>query len=186
MELCLDFINIIILAFALGFDAFAVSVAVGIKLGQIDRWTVFRLSWHFGFAQFGMPIIGWIAGEYLSGVIGSYAKILAAIVLCIIGGHLIYEQFKKEEQRWPGDPTRGLSLLILMFATSIDALAAGFTLGLVGIQILYPTLIIGFVAATMTIFGLAFGQVLGLKFSRSAAFTGGLILIGLGIRTALF
>ena len=182
----MDFVNIIILAFALAFDAFAVAVAVGIKLGKIDRWTVFRLSWHFGFAQFAMPIVGWLAGEYLSGLIGGYAKILAGLILAGIGIRLIYEQFKPEEAQWKGDPTRGASLLVLMFATSIDALAAGLTLGLVGISILYPTLIIGAVAASMTILGLIFGRALGLKFSKNAAIFGGLILIGLAVKTVFF
>lgn len=159
---------------------------MGIKLGKIDKWTVFRLSWHFGFAQFGMPIVGWLAGEYLSGVIGSYAKIVAGIILAIIGIRLIYEQFNEEEKRWQGDPTRGASLLVLMFATSIDALAAGFSLGLVGVSILYPTLIIGVVAASMTILGLVFGRTLGLKFSKSAAVIGGVILVGLAVKTAFF
>lgn len=179
-------INVFILAFALAFDAFAVAVAVGIKLGKIEPWTVFRLSWHFGFAQFGMPIVGWLAGEYFSGVIGSYAKIMAGIILAGIGIRLIYEQFNEEEKRWQGDPTRGASLLVLMFATSIDALAAGFSLGLVGISILYPTLIIGVVAASMTILGLIFGRALGLKFSKSAAVIGGVILVGLAVKTAFF
>ena len=159
---------------------------MGIKLGKIDKWTVFRLSWHFGFAQFGMPIVGWLAGEYISGVIGSYAKIVAGIILAIIGIRLIYEQFNEEEKRWQGDPTRGASLLVLMFATSIDALAAGLSLGLVGVSILYPTLIIGVVAASMTILGLVFGRTLGLKFSKSAAVIGGAILVGLAVKTAFF
>lgn len=171
------------LAFALAFDAFAVAIAVGIRLGVLERWTVFRLSFHFGFAQFGMPIIGWIAGEYLSGVVGEYAKWIAAIILAILGGRLIWEQFKSEAERWKGDPTRGMSLLILMFATSIDALAAGLTLGLVGVHILYPTLIIGVVAVSMTVLGLVFGKTLGLKFGKTAGVVGGLILIGLAVKT---
>ena len=175
----------ILLAFALAFDAFAVAIAVGIKMGRLDRWAIFRLSWHFGFAQFGMPILGWMAGEYLSGMVGSYARWMAAAVLVVIGARLIWEQFDVDGRQWKGDPTRGVSLLILMFATSIDALAAGFTLGLVGIHILYPTLIIGIVAASMTILGLVFGRAVGLKFSRQAGVFGGLILIGLAIKTVL-
>ena len=175
----------ILLAFALAFDAFAVAIAVGIKLGKLDRWCIFRLSWHFGFAQFGMPILGWMAGEYLSGMVGSYARWMAAAVLAVIGIRLIWEQFDPDGRQWKGDPTRGASLLILMFATSIDALAAGFTLGLVGTQILYPTIIIGVVAASMTVLGLVFGRAVGLKFSRQAGVFGGLILIGLAIKTLL-
>lgn len=177
--------NIFALAFALAFDAFAVAIAIGIRFGKLEKWTIFRLSFHFGFAQFGMPIIGWMAGDYLVGSIGIYAKIIAAIILAVLGGRLIWEQFKSDESVWHGDPTRGASLLVLMFATSVDALAAGFTLALVGVEILYPTIIIGVVAALMTIIGLVFGRKLGLKFGKTAGIIGGLILIGLAVKTML-
>ncbi len=181
----MDFVNIFVLAFALAFDAFAVAIAVGIRLGKLEKWTIFRLSFHFGFAQFGMPIIGWMAGDYIAGSFGIYAKIIAAVILAILGGRLIWEQFKPAEESWKGDPTRGASLLVLMFATSIDALAAGFTLALVGVEILYPTLIIGVVAASMTILGLVFGRTLGMRLGKTAGIIGGLILIGLAIQTLL-
>jgi manganese efflux pump family protein len=178
----IDLVNVIALAFALAFDAFGVSVAVGITLGQIDRWTVFRLSWHFGFMQFGMPIVGWLAGSYLATWVGSFGSWLAAAVLFVIGARLIWEQREPEKRKWHGDPSRGASLIILMFATSIDALAAGLSLALVGVQILYPSIIIGIVAAVMSVVGLAFGHMLGLRFSRLAGVLGGLILIALAIK----
>ena len=181
----MDIFNVFALAFALAFDAFAVAIAVGIRLGFLEKWTIFRLSFHFGFAQFGMPIIGYLAGEYIFEVVGSYANWLAALILVILGLRLIWEQFKDEEQKWDGDPTRGMSLLVLMFATSIDALAAGLTLALVGVEILYPTLIIGVVAASMTILGLVFGRTLGMKFGKTAGVIGGLILIGLAVKTVI-
>jgi len=181
----MDIVHVVTLAFALAFDAFGVAIAVGIQLGTLDRWTVFRLSFHFGFAQFGMPIIGWLVGEYIYGQIGALGNWVAGLVLLIIGAHLIWEQFNPEKRKWQGDPTRGLSLIILMLATSIDALAAGFTLALVGTGILLPTIIIGIVAAVMTIVGLIFGQALGLKFSRVAGVFGGIILIVLAVRAVL-
>lgn len=177
--------NIILLAFALAFDAFAVAVAVGIKLGKLDRWTVFRLSFHFGFAQFGMPIIGFQIGGPVFDLVGPFANWLAAIVLAVIGGRLIWEQLHTEDNRWKGDPTRGASLLVLMFATSIDALAAGFSLALIGVEILLPTLTIGIVAAAMTILGLVFGRAVGLRFSRAAGIVGGLILFALAIKAVV-
>ena len=155
-------------------------------MGKLDRWTVFRLSFHFGFAQFGMPIVGYLIGEYVSGIFGAYAKLAAALILAGIGVNLIWEQFKEDDKKWKGDPTRGASLLFLMFATSIDALAAGFSLGLVEIEILMPTIIIGIVAATMTILGLIFGKAVGIRFSQSAGIVGGLILIALAVKTAFF
>lgn len=171
------------LAFALGFDAFAVGIAVGIKLGRLDRWTVFRLSFHFGFAQFGMPLIGFRAGEYLNLVIGPWGQWLAAIILFGIGTHIIWQQFFPDKIKFTGDPTRGASLLMLMFATSVDALAAGLSLALIGVDILKPAMTIGVVAAAMTIVGLVFGRLLGLRFSRVAGIIGGLLLIGLAVKT---
>ena len=181
----MDIVHIVTLAFALAFDAFGVAIAVGIQLGVLDRWTVFRLSFHFGFAQFGMPIIGWLVGGYVSGKIGTLGNWLAGLVLLVIGVRLIWEQFNPEKRKWKGDPTRGLSLIVLMLATSIDALAAGFTLALIGTGILLPTVVIGIVAAVMTIVGLVFGRVLGLKSSRVAGVFGGIILIVLAVRAVL-
>ncbi len=181
-----DFFNVIVLAFALAFDAFGVAIAVGITLGILEKWAVFRLSFHFGFAQFGMPIIGWLAGGYIVGVVGSLAGWLAGIVLFVIGARLIWEQKDPQARQWKGDPTRGASLLLLMLATSIDALAAGLSLALTGTEILYPTLIIGFVAASMTTLGLVFGRVFGLRFGRVAGVIGGVILIALAVKTAIF
>lgn len=177
--------DIVALAFALAFDAFAVAVAVGIKLGNIDRWTIFRLSWHFGFAQFGMPLLGWYAGEYINRLVGSLGNWIAGAVLLVIGVRLIWEQLNPEERHWKGDPTRGASLIVLMLATSIDALAAGLSLAFIGVQILNPALVIGVVAAGMTVVGLAFGRLVGLKFSRTAGVIGGLILIGLAVKAVL-
>jgi manganese efflux pump family protein len=173
------------LAFALGFDAFAVGIAAGVKLGKLDRWTVFRLSFHFGFAQFGMPIVGFTAGEYLFKVIGHWGDWIAALILFGIGAHIIWQQIFPDKLQFKGDPTRGASLLMLMFATSVDALAAGISLALIGVDIVRPSILIGVVAAGMTIIGLVFGRLLGIRFSRVAGFIGGLLLIGLAIKTAM-
>ena len=178
-------LHIIALAFALAIDAFAVAIAVGIRLGRLENWSVFRLSFHFGFAQFGMPLLGWRAGEFIYSYIGSAGAWVAAIILAVIGGRLIWEQFGDDDRQWQGDPTRGASLLALMFATSVDALGVGLSLALTGTDILYPALVIGVIAAAMTILGLVFGKAVGLRFSKAAGIFGGLVLIGLAIKTAL-
>lgn len=180
----MTFIHVIALAFALAFDAFAVAIAVGIRLGKLENWSVFRLSFHFGFAQFGMPLLGWRAGEVIYAYVGSAGSWVAAAILTAIGVRLIWEQFGDDDRQWKGDPTRGASLLALMFATSIDALGAGLSLALTGTDILYPALVIGVVAATMTVLGLVFGQAIGMKFSRAAGVFGGLVLVGLAVKTA--
>ncbi len=135
--------------------------------------------------QFGMPIVGWLAGNYLAGWVGSFGVWVAAVVLFTIGARLIWEQKDPGRRHWHGDPTRGASLIVLMLATSIDALAAGFSLAMVGVQILAPSLVIGAVAAVMTIMGLVFGRVVGGSLGRVAGVIGGLILIGLAVKAVL-
>ncbi len=176
-------INVLALAFALAFDAFAVAVAVGIRLGKMDRWTIFRLSFHFGFAQFGMPLIGWRAGEVVARYLEPLDHWVAGIILFGIGAKLFWEQIRPETRKWEGDPTRGLSLLVLMLATSVDALAAGLSLALSGTDVLGPAFVIGVVAAGMTTVGLVFGRLFSLRFSRAAGIVGALMLIGLAVMT---
>ena len=173
------------LAFALGFDALAVGIAAGLKLGKLDPWAIFRLSFHFGFAQFGMPLVGFFAGEYLHDLIGHAGEWVAALILFGIGAHIVWQQFFPDKIQFRGDPTRGASLLALMFATSVDALAAGISLALQGVAIFKPAVTIGIVAAVMTICGLVFGRFLGIRFSRVAGLIAGILLIGLAVKTVL-
>lgn len=126
-----------------------------------------------------------MAGEAIARAIGSWGQWIAAAILFVIGARLIWEQYKGADHQWRGDPTRGSSLIVLMFATSIDALAAGLSLALVGAEILYPAIIIGVVCAVLSGAGLWFGHAVGLKFSRGAAIFGGFILIALAAKTAL-
>jgi putative Mn2+ efflux pump MntP len=72
--------------------------------------------------------------------------------------------------------------VLLSVATSIDALATGLSLAFLGTGIVYPSLIIGIVAAVFTAAGLALGRTLGLRWRGRVALTGGLILIGIGVK----
>lgn len=80
------------------------------------------------------------------------------------------------------DPTRGLTLLMLSVATSIDALAVGLTLGVLEAGIWLPVLIIGVVTAGLTTLGMLLGSRIGARFGRWAEFFGGLVLIGIGVK----
>ncbi len=164
-------------------DALAVAIATGIVLGKVSGRQTFRLSWHFGLFQFLMPVIGWLAGLSVEEHLAGYGPWLAFGLLGFIGGKMIREALRgSEAERAVSDPTRGVSLVLLSLATSMDALAAGLSLGVLRIRIWYPAVVIGIVAGLLTAIGMHVGAPLGNRFGRKMEVLGGLVLIGIGFK----
>ncbi len=175
--------NIIGIAVGLAMDAFAVSIAAGLTIRHLTGRHVFRLAWHFGFFQFMMPILGWLAGTTVSSYISAYDHWVAFGLLIFIGGKMLREAFSSTEARPKGgDPTRGLMLVTLSVATSIDALAVGLSLAFLRVSIWIPSVVIGLVAGALTTVGILFGSRLGGRWQRGAEMVGGVILILIGLR----
>jgi putative Mn2+ efflux pump MntP len=162
-------------------DAFAVSVAACVRVTRVDAGHVCRLAFSFGFFQFLMPVLGWLAGRGLSRWLEAVDHWIAFVLLAAIGGRMLWESFKPSG-RPAQDHTRGWMLLTLSIATSIDALAVGFSMAFLEVSIWMPSLIIGIVAAVLTAIGAIFGSRLGCRFGVWAERFGGLVLIGIGIR----
>ena len=178
------FTHIFALAVGLAMDAFAVAVATGVTLKTVSFRQTFRLSWHFGLFQALMPVIGWCAGLSVRFYIESYDHWIAFGLLAFVGVHMIKEAFDhdKSEKR-KKDHTKGITLVILSIATSIDALAVGFSLSLLGVSIWTPAIIIGIVAGIFTIIGLQIGEKIASaeQLGRYAETIGGGILIAIGL-----
>jgi len=178
----MNFISILIIAIGLGMDAFSVAIGVGATARVLSFMPVFRISFHFGLFQVLMPIAGWFAGMTVANVIAGYDHWIAFGLLAFVGGKMIKESFNKEEKVHASDPTKGVTLIILSVATSIDALAVGLSFAFLKIPILYPSIIIGIVAFIMTAIGMFFGERLGRIVGKRVEVVGGLILIGIGVK----
>jgi len=179
-----EFIKILAIAVALAMDAFAVSIATGVNLKNVNSRQMFRLSWHFGLFQALMPIIGWGAGLSIRSYIEHYDHWIAFGLLAFVGVHMIKEAFQDGKDKKPiKDYTKGMTLVMLSVATSIDALAVGFSLSLLKISIWMPALIIGIVAGTFTVIGMRIGERIGAanRLSLYAETIGGVVLIGIGL-----
>jgi manganese efflux pump family protein len=172
-------IEIILLSLGLSADAFSVALASGAQ-GFAPR-RIFRLSWHFGLFQFLMPLIGWFGGECLARYIGNFGQWIVLALLTIIGSKMIYDGFKIYPDN-PPDLSRGWKLVALSIGTSLDALGVGFGLGLVGVTIIKPAIIIGVICGGMTIIGLYLGVGLYKRLGHRAMILGGLILIAIGFK----
>jgi manganese efflux pump family protein len=174
------------LAFGLGIDAFSVALASGVALGKVTPRQTFRLSFHFGLFQFGMPIIGWLIGSMVAGYVFDFSHWIAFGLLSFVGVRMIAGALTGKDDGMPRrDPTKGASLIVLSFATSIDALAVGLTLAIVGTPVLLPAIVIGLVAANMTLIGLQLGRVAGRILGSRMEVVGGLVLIAIGLKLLL-
>lgn len=167
-------------------DAFAVSVGIGAGgIGCYGR-SALRLSFFFGLFQFMMPVFGWAGGSRVAHLIGGIDHWVAFALLAFVGGRMLRSALAHEEESGPVcDPSRGRTLIMLSVATSIDALAVGLSLAMLNVGILEPSIVIGIVAAGLTMVGLTLGRRLGDSFGKRAEFVGGLVLIGIGLRVVV-
>jgi putative Mn2+ efflux pump MntP len=179
----LELINTLALAVALAMDAFAVSIASGVALRTVSARQTFRLAWHFGLFQAMMPVIGWSAGLTVRSRIEAYDHWIAFALLVFVAQGMLRSAFKGEQVADAKDPTKGMTMVMLSVATSIDALAVGLSLSMIDISIWTPALIIGLVAGTFTTAGMHLGKVIGNmgQLSRWAETTGGVVLLAIGL-----
>ncbi|NLB96763.1 MAG: manganese efflux pump [Armatimonadetes bacterium] len=179
----MDFPTLLLIALGLAMDASAVALSVGFALRRLTFRPVFRLSFHFGLFQALMLIIGWAAGKSVHAYIQAYDHWVAFILLAYIGGRMIQAGLSdQEEEAIVKDPTRGARLVMLSVATSIDAMAVGLLLALMGVSIWYPSLVIGIVAALCTLLALFVGHCCGAALGRRMEVVGGSVLIAIGFR----
>lgn len=182
----MDVLTLFGLALALAMDAFAVALGTGIALEKLTGRHLFRLGFHFGLFQAMMPVLGWLAGLSIQHIIAAFDHWLAFGLLATIGGKMIYEAIvEKDEAADPRDPTRGLTMVMLSIATSIDALAVGLTLAVINVNIWTPALVIGLVAGGLTTIGMLLGRRIGAAWGPRVEIIGGLVLIGIGLKILL-
>ena len=173
--------ELVLVAVALGFDACAVGLGLGSRCCSPRQ--VFRLSFHFGLFQFLMPLVGWQLGRYSLLLIQRWALWLAVGLLVFIGGRMIVEALRHSPSKAvQADPTRGLSLVGLSLATSIDALGVGFSFGLMGRDLLTAAVVIGLTAAAMTWAAMRAGRRLSAALGRPMEVLGGLILLAIAVK----
>ena len=179
----MNIFTIIAVAVALAMDAFAVSISTGIKLGCVTGRQTFRVAFHFGFFQFIMPVLGWLGGSAMAGIIGSFDHWVAMGLLGFIGGKMIHEALDETAGKDTAiDPTRGLYLISLSIATSIDALAVGFSFSFLNVTIVEPVIIIGLITFFLSFAGVYIGAKTGSIFENKIEIIGGVILIGVGFK----
>jgi|SRR5271157_163725 len=178
----MNIFEILLIAISMAMDAFAVCLGIGTIQEASGPRRTFRLAWHFGLFQFIMPVLGWFAGMSILRYISPYDRWLAFGLLTFVGVRMIQSGRSAGNREPERDPSRGWSLVLLSVATSIDALAVGISLGLLGIRIWYPAAVIGVVTGLISWAGVMLGKRLGAKFGRRMEILGGAVLILMGLK----
>ena len=181
----MNFVEILLIAISMSMDAFAVCLGAGTQEAASGPRPTFRLAFHFGLFQFLMPVIGWFAGTTVLRYITAYDQWIAFGLLAFVGIRMVRSGLDPNSDRSKNNPSRGWTLVLLAFATSIDALAIGFSLGLIGVTIWYPAVVIGVVTGLVSWLGILLGNRLGARFGKRMEIIGGIILILMGIRIVL-
>lgn len=177
----MDLFSIIILSIALSMDSFAVSIANGICIRNLDTVKSIKFAFMLALFQGTMPLIGWFSGIGVEQYIKEFDHWIAFILLSFIGGKMIFEASNKKIQKteielklWP--------TMVQGFATSIDAFAVGISLAFLNISIVKPVIFIGIITFIVSLIGLKMGKILGAKFGTSIELFGGIVLIGIGVK----
>ncbi len=181
-------LELLLLALALAMDCFTVSITCGIIQKRMGRQAVV-MALLFGFFQGLMPLLGWAVAASFSRYISAYDHWFAFLLLAFLGGKMIWEGMRSEKGQVHFNPSRPATLLTLAVATSIDALAVGFSFGCMGyttlLSVLYPVGVIGGVSALMSFIGKYVGVKVGCHFNWPAEQLGGVVLILIGLKVLL-
>lgn len=181
----MGWIELILLSLSLAMDCFAISCVVGMLQPKLEKRFVWRFSLAFGVFQGGMPLIGWIFGESLLGPLGKIGPYIAFGILAFIGGKMLIESFKKEDETPQHlDVTKWKNVLLLAIATSIDALAVGFSFAMIQeTHIVRNVLVIGITSFLVSYVAYTFVKKLtNPKISQYAEIIGGIVLILIGVK----
>jgi manganese efflux pump family protein len=183
----MSYITILGISAGLAMDAFAVSISYGCTPKKVPLKHILLISISFGIFQALMPVIGWNAGRFFADLIKDYDHWIAFSLLAYIGTRMIIEGMKNERGNETAcetdDHTLDLKrLFVLSIATSIDALAVGLSLSLLGYEILTPAVIIGITTFIFSFIGVKMGCALHRVLGKRVEIFGGAVLIAIGIK----
>lgn len=197
----MNLLELFFIAIGLSMDAFAVALCLGLTMKKVTVKKALIVGLYFGLFQAAMPLIGYLIGTQFADKVVAFGHWVAFILLCLIGGKMIAESFKKEQcpdrecpvgkcsdRECPGKQEASLKfkdMLPLALATSIDALAVGISFAFLKVNVIPAILSIGIITLVLSMFGVKIGNLFGAKFKSKAELAGGIILVIMGLKILL-
>lgn len=179
----MSYIEVLLIGIGLSMDAFAVCATNGIVYKNANKKWGLMMALCFGVFQAAMPTIGYFLGSAFAGYIKAFDHIIALVLLGFIGGKMIFDSIKSDEENEQGLKLTVPILLLQGVATSIDALAVGISFAaLESVNIASSVTIIGITTFVLSIIAVIAGKKFGSLLNNKAQLIGGLILIGIGVK----
>lgn len=182
----MTFFSIVVISIGLAMDAFAVSISEGVSLKRVNIRHSLAISCLFAAFQAFMPLIGYLVGSFFYDYINQYSRYITFILLVFIGLKMIYEGYNEEACIKEGKCKLCVNHIFLAIATSIDALAVGFSFSFLKLNIYKAVSIIGIITFLISFIGVYIGHRLGKFCNTKVEYAGGLILILMGIKALIW
>lgn len=169
------------LSLAMSTDAFAVALGKGAAINKPTWRQALRIGLIFGVIEGLTPIIGWALGLAAAPYVEAWDHWIAFVLLTALGMKMLYEGFSGADSGEAPAAEQSIWLLAVTgLATSIDAMAVGASLALIGVNIYVIAAAIGFSTFVMVTLGIMIGRVLGTVIGKRAEMIGGVVLIAIG------
>lgn len=174
------------IAVALSIDAVVVALCWSTVQKHVAWTDVFKFAVTFGLFQGLMPAAGWLAGSAVANLISQWDHWLAFALLTWVAVNMVREGLEDEQCDVRAKDGIGgvalLTLITLAVATSLDALAVGFSFALAAYPIVWPAIVIAVVCFALTAVAVVAGKHLS---ERAAAHTGKLSIAGAAVLFAI-
>lgn len=176
--------SIIILALTLAIDSFVALFAIGASANAQQKKVFLRLALLIGMFHFFMPLIGWYFSSLVVDYLQNYGVYISGAIFAILGFRMIKEAFQDEP---PVMVVNVLKAVMLSYALSIDALAAGFSLSLTHTpySIFLISSIFALASFAISFIGYLAGQRCSKWNSKYSYIFGGIVLIALGVKSVI-
>lgn len=166
-------------------DAFAAALTSGLRTRTLLYRQATIIALTFAGFQAAMPLAGWLLASQFARFVDPVDHWIAFGLLSLIGGKMIWDAIAGDGDDH-GDHRVGVRrLLVLGFATSVDAAAVGVSFAMLEVSILQAVLVIGLITLVLSFAAVLIGHRVGVRFRRPAELIGGLVLIAIGARILL-
>ena len=171
-------LTILLMAVALGMDAFSLGVGIGLK--GVKLRDIIKLSSVIAVFHVVMPLAGMVAGAYVSNLLGGVATSVAGALLLLLGGHMVYSSLR-------GDAVDSIDhrtlwgVLVFSLSVSIDSFSVGVSMGMFSAHLLPTVMTFGLFGGLMSVLGLMLGRRVSRSMGGYGEAFGGLILFGFGL-----